>query len=225
MLCLVVATAGLAWQLTGLTDHHIGWATSATRRRGVSLAAMSPEEEARKRMLASLGGEPAWKRGSADNRASTEDAIASTQRLRQEARQRMLDAMGGSNPNLRRGAGMAFGYGAEDDEDYGYGPRRRREPEIVIDPATGKPVDFDKSMDDDFRRGGGMHWSRKAEVINPNPPPMADTLRSPGQARERAEAHFQALEAEEAALAAALDADDSTLDAILNSLKDSNGSG
>ena len=46
------------------------------------------------------------------------------ERLRKEARERMRQMMGGDNDKLKAGVGAAFGFGPEDDEDYGYGPPR-----------------------------------------------------------------------------------------------------
>lgn len=124
--------------------------------------------------------------------------------MQQAARKRMLEAMGGENEQLKSGAGVAFGFGAVDDTDYGYGPpsaaqeAMERRAELFDDdidmPAwlTADPVgakDYLKRVDEGYingesSRGGGfdgrpMNWRRQPELENPNPPPVEGTLRKP----------------------------------------------
>jgi len=148
----------------------------------------------------------AWLERTGANQAASERAegaplaaevLALRQREREEARKRMLAAMGtGGTDQMRRGAGEAFGFGAADDEDYGYGPPPAyREPGVEIDLLTGKP-----SLQSSDARGDGFDgrmggWSRRPDMTDPNPPPMANTLRAPGQAWEdymRAQAEAEA---------------------------------
>jgi hypothetical protein len=148
-----------------------------------STARMSSDDElaARQawlnRMEQGTAGMPAERQSEAERNAAQQSE-------REEARKRMLAAMGGSSAALRSGAGVAFGFGAEDDEHYGYGPQRRYEEEMQeIDLVSGKPV-HDMSQ----VRGTGFDgrvdgWGRKVDVTNPNPPPVANTLRAPGQAQ------------------------------------------
>lgn len=123
------------------------------------------------------------------------------ERLRKEARERMRQMMGGDNDKLKAGVGAAFGFGPEDDEDYGYGPPKAPDPRdewfddsqvdlptwLTADPVGAK--DYLKRVDEGYMKGesAGMagfdgrppNWSRKPELVDPNPPPMEDTLRAP----------------------------------------------
>jgi hypothetical protein len=131
-----------------------------------------------------------------DARRSTEDAIAAQRAEREEARKRMLAAMG--KTGIEDGsAGSYFGYG-QDDTDYGYGPPR--EP---LEPAAADDADLPMWMTRELPEGlsvrddaqgslwtsskagfDGRHdgWMRKPEMEDPNPPPVPGTLRAPGQA-------------------------------------------
>ena len=141
--------------------------------------ASSAEDEAKKRMLARLGEGTTWRDG---NRVpqSEEAAKSFAQQESAEARKRMLAMMGGSSDKLKRGLGAAFGFGGEDDETYGYKPRRR-EPMQEIDVVTGKPINGPIDPDEAFANRI-QEWSRKPAIVDPNPPPMPNTLRAPGQA-------------------------------------------
>lgn len=152
--------------------------------RGCRMVSDEPSERAaRERMLAAMGEEPTWRRRSErPSKGTTEGDIIARQNEREAARKRMLALMGGSNEKLRRGGGVAFGFGAEDDEDYGYGPRPSQQWRLdeydadQIDPMDGDPFD-------DRPRGK----ARKVEVTPAGPPPMEGTLRAPGQAQARQE--------------------------------------
>ena len=146
------------------------------------MAEDSPEEAARKRMLARMGEEPSWKR---PRPQSTEEEHNDRAREREEAKARMRSLMGDSARRAVGGVGAAFGAGSvDDDEDYGYGAPRRRVPVEEIDLATGKPL---KDPDEEQTKWNSRHreWSRKPELGNPNPSLPADTLREPGQAWRR----------------------------------------
>ena len=124
--------------------------------------------------------------------------------MQQAARKRMLEAMGGDSEKLNSGAGVAFGFGAADDTDYGYGPpsaaqeAMERRAELFDDDIdlptwlTADPVgaqDYNRRVDEGYingesARGGGfdgrpMNWRRQPEMANPNPPAVENTLRSP----------------------------------------------
>jgi hypothetical protein len=121
--------------------------------------------------------------------------------MRKAARMRMLGAMGGAD-KIKSGAGVAFGFGAADDEDYGYGPPKEPDPraELYTEDVEGPlpswmttdPVgaqDYLRKMDEGYIKGESamgagfdgrpLEWRRTTEAENPNPPPMADTLREP----------------------------------------------
>ena len=147
----------------------------------------STEEEAKKRMLARLNEGPVSRRARDEpTRDAGPDVPKAMQRheQEQEARKRMLSLMGSKGSDkLKRGMGAYGGFGAEDDEDYGYGPPRRREQPEEVDLATGKPLNerIEEEMQGMLDPRRSVEWRRKAELIDPNPPPMANTLRAPGQ--------------------------------------------
>ena len=133
-------------------------------------------------MLAAMGGEPSWRTGG-PAREPAEEQIGMLQQERHEARQRMLDLMGGPD-KLQQGPGSMFGIVA-DDEDYGYGRRRRPDRAPEIDLATGKVLAQDGVT---AWKDRPYDWARKADASNPNPPRMPDTITAPGQAAARAAA-------------------------------------
>ena len=192
-------------------------------RRAVRMC--SAEDAARERWLKNSG------RGQRPPPENAQDAFE----LQKAARERMLSAMGGESEALQNGAGVMYGFGMPDDENYGYGPpkmpeRPQREQagedKFVPEWMTHDPVganDRQRKIDEGFLRGettrggeqqgleraplfgyslscvahslatpsiltcvpGGFDgrpegWSRKVETNDPNPPPMANTLRSPG---------------------------------------------
>jgi hypothetical protein len=102
----------------------------------------------------------------------------------------MLASMGGSSAKLNSGAGVAFGFGGEDDENYGYGPRKqnhraeidesRELPAWVTTDLVGSKEPMNKPDLGGFD-GRKQGWARKVETEDPNPPPMANTLRAPAE--------------------------------------------
>ena len=109
--------------------------------------------------------------------------------MRQAARARMLEAMGGAD-KIKKGQGVAFGFGAADDTDYGYGPPKEPDPrEEMYTDDVAMPAWMTQEMDEgiingESAKGAGFDgrpvgWNRKADAQNPNPPPMANTLRGP----------------------------------------------
>ena len=125
--------------------------------------------------------------------------------MREEARKRMLEAMGGESTALQTGGGSAFGYGGFDDTDYGYGPSQARPYEDEEDdrydhdartelPGVSKlPAWFTRGMmseqqlKDSQQASGGFggrtsNWNRQPEkeedVSGVRP---ENTLRAPGE--------------------------------------------
>ena len=134
---------------------------------------LSPEEVAKQAWLARQ--EETKTARAPPPSVDTADTIAARQREREENRKRMLEMMGGDGSDkLRRHAGTAFGFGGVDDEDYG------QEREGEIDLMTGVPLSAMVRPGNGFD-GRDEGWARKPAVTNPNPPPMANTLRAPGQ--------------------------------------------
>tara|TARA_B110001452_G_C15213246_1_gene420784 strand:+ start:116 stop:796 length:681 start_codon:yes stop_codon:yes gene_type:complete len=132
---------------------------------------------------------PAWGPSAPSNdgreRRSAEDLIADQQREREEARKRMLDAMGGSSDHLSRGAGAAFGYFAADTEDYGMGSESSYPEKIIeeIDLATGIPLQGVMQQPTPGTGGFGgrsQGWRRNVEVVDPSGPRPENSLRGPG---------------------------------------------
>lgn len=130
---------------------------------------------------------PAWGPSAINGRErrSAEDQIAAQQREREEARKRMLDAMGGSNEQLSRGAGAAFGYFGQDTEDYGMGSEGNYEGNYPdeIDLATGMPLHGGIMQPNSGTAGfgGRKHgWRRRVEAVDPSGPRPENTLRAPG---------------------------------------------
>jgi hypothetical protein len=104
------------------------------------------------------------------------------ERLRQEARERSRALMGDSE-QMASGAGVQFGFGVADDEDYGYGPPKPRRPAAPLE-ESGAPSGLTRELSGDAPRGSGFdgrdaEWTRKPELVSPNPPPMSGTLRAP----------------------------------------------
>ena len=104
--------------------------TAPRRRAGardVAFEMYAESEAARRAWVATLeyvvavaDARKRWlERASADENAtrdgvpSPEEATLARQREREEARKRMLAAMGGDSAQLRSGAGVAFGFGGE----------------------------------------------------------------------------------------------------------------
>ncbi|KAL3932800.1 MAG: hypothetical protein SGPRY_000557 [Prymnesium sp.] len=173
-----------------LTPHRIPCVSSSvTGRRGVQRSVSrflmqeppSPKEdhaerrespeEARQRILAGIG--EGYSARDSIGRTPVQEQIQANQREKEEARKRMIAAMGGSSEQLRRGAGIAFGFGGEDEESYG-------EESDEMDLLTGRPL---RGMDlgGDGFDGRQKEWKRVRAAIDPNPPRMANTLRAPGQ--------------------------------------------
>ena len=175
------------------------------RRGSIHLGAAEDEAAARQRWLASRappsGGAPSWQTGE----RSSESEIASRQREREEARKRMLDAMGGDPEQLRSGQGVMFGYGAPDDEYYGYGERNACQMEEARKVAEAREARGNDNFTPDWLSrdlteggkpfdGGGFDgrldgWARRAEAVDPNPPPMANTIRAPRESSVPAQAY------------------------------------
>ncbi|KAL1527999.1 hypothetical protein AB1Y20_009370 [Prymnesium parvum] len=129
------------------------------------------EDEARRRVLAAM--ERGYSAADAAGRPPAHHQIFARQHEREEARKRMLVAMGGTAEQIRRGAGVAFGFGGEDDEQYGAEADE-------MDLLTGKPLRGFELKGDGFD-GRLKDWKRVKARSDPNPPPMANTLRAPGQ--------------------------------------------
>lgn len=121
--------------------------------------------------------------------------MAARQQEKEEARKRMLAAMGPGSGQIRSGAGVAFGFGV-DDEHYGYGPRASKpvksegnEAELPGWMTRELPSGGLRATKDDDpwkSSAGGFDgrsdgWARKPELVDPNPPPVADTLRGPAE--------------------------------------------
>ena len=132
---------------------------------------LSPEEAAKRAWLARQEETQAT---APQPSVETAASIAAKQNEREENRKRMLAMMGGSSEKLRRHEGAAFGFGGVDDEDYG------QEREGEIDLQTGIPLAAMERPGNSFD-GRNEGWARKPALQNPNPPPMANTLRAPGQ--------------------------------------------
>jgi len=159
-------------------------AVAVAGQRGTSIVmADSAEEEAKKRMLERLNQGPSWNRPSSE-RQSQEDQMLAAQKEREEARKRMAALMDGS---AKAKVAQSFGYGMEDDEDYGYGPERPRLVNDEIDLLSGRLVDDGKPRGDGFGGQVSLFGSRKAEARNVGPAPMENTLREPGQLSKPAE--------------------------------------
>jgi len=138
------------------------------------MAAKQLEEEAKQRMLAAMDG-ASWAAVGDPSPVLTRDE---GQREKEETRKRMLAMMGTSSAGkLRKGVGTAFGFGGDDDENYGYG---QEEAADEMDLLTGKPLDGPAQLGDGFD-GRSKGWSRRVDKASFGPPPMANTLRTPGQ--------------------------------------------
>lgn len=145
---------------------------------------MSSETDARAAWLAKQEA-PAWApstgREGGRERRSTEDKIAEQQREREEARKRMLEAMGGSSDQLSRGAGAAFGYFGSDTENYGMGSESGYPDEIDL--VTGMPLQggFEQPKPGSGGFSGRTQgWRRRVEVVDPSGPRPENTLLAPG---------------------------------------------
>ena len=134
-----------------------------------------------------------------------DDARMARQREREEARKRMIAAMGGDNEQLASGKGVQYGFGGVDDEDYGYGPDAGKKfRQYYKDEAAGIDQQGGESWftrgavkrgDNQRSSGGGFDgrpggWSRKAEETNPGPPVPKNTLRGPSKANSVPVHHF-----------------------------------
>lgn len=163
--------------------------------------------------------------------------------MRKAARERMLQAMGGAgNPSLNDGLGAQFGFGAPDDEDYGYGPPKAADPraELYDEGAVDLPTwltqdpvgakDYMRKVDegfikgDDSAKGNGfdgrpLAWKRRAEMLDPNPPPVENTLRGPAPDAKPAQAFTMDFRAAQEDIAKADEAEaQEQEDALLNAL-------
>lgn len=176
-------------------------AAQAQPRLAACMCTGDAAAEARRRWLertSNSNGGTSWQRqqqgADGDATRSPEDAIIERQREREDARKRMLAMMGGDNEQLRSGLGVQFGYGAPDDTNYGYGPQpegARRDdddddgdgrefwPEwLTNDPVGAKDAKAPPGASSGFD-GREDGWTRKVDLEDPNPPPMANTLRTP----------------------------------------------
>jgi len=130
-------------------------------------------------------------------RDSPQDDLMARYRESEEVRKRMLAAMDdGGSLKVKKGEGTAFGFGGADDTYYGYGPRVKSLSDRADDNEgeskwpdwmtrdlaaadAGNPMKRQShSGGFDGRQEG---WARKVESEDPNPPPMANTLRAPGE--------------------------------------------
>ena len=154
---------------------HLPRAAAASSRRAVRLS--EAEEAARRRWLERSGEARAG--GAPRPSTSAEEAIQAQQREREENRKRMLAVMGDS-AELRRGAGEAFGFGGQDDEDYfGQDKWRHRRPVGETDLLTGKPLNEYERPGTSFG-GRSKGWRRRVEAVDPSGPRPENTLRAPG---------------------------------------------
>ena len=165
--------------------------TAACRRCAISMSAGDDAEAAaRKAWMERQSNNNADRQQPQEPSVTPEDEM----RMRQEARKRMLAAMGGESGQLKNGMGAAFGFGAADDENYGYSPqslsamsdddREEREMDLAgwltNDPVGAKEFQEKRSSGGGF--GGRLEgWKRKKDATDPNPPRMANTLRAPGE--------------------------------------------
>lgn len=175
-------------------------------RAMVRMSAADDAAAAKRRWLEQSANDPRFGGNTAHPAQSAEEEMAQRQREKTEARKRTLDAMGqGGADVFRQGGAVAFGLGV-DDEDYGYGPSAstfgtvdhlpgvysRERDDDAEDPlpawvsrelpsgGIGRQKDDDpwKSSKSGFD-GRADGWARKADLVDPNPPPMQDTLRAP----------------------------------------------
>jgi hypothetical protein len=124
-----------------------------------------------------------------------EDDMFAAMREREEARKRMIKAMGGDGiKKIHSGMGTSFGFGAVDDENYGYGDQQKFRQ--FYDKASGSEEETDGMWPEWLtsdpvgaastlgQPGNGFDgrsegWARKPDMTDPNPPRMPNTLRGP----------------------------------------------
>ena len=112
------------------------------------------------------------------------------------ARARIRGAMEGNHHDATNGVGAAYGFGV-DDEDYGYGSATFRPTAAVEDPFTPSWLGDDPVRAKDLARskntggfdGRDANWRRRAEIEDPNPPPMENTLRGPAPGATAAQSY------------------------------------
>ena len=88
----------------------------------------------------------------------------------------MRAAMGDDPMALRRGAGVMFGFGADDDEDY---LSTNQDSDEEIDLLTGIPIPRGVVPKGSGFGGRVDGWGRRAEVLDPSGPAPANTLLAP----------------------------------------------
>ena len=181
--------------------------------RATVVCMASAEDEARQRWLAQRAQQSGGA-FSSPRAMSQEEAYAMQKAARARAREQMEG--GPVNHEASSSFGAAFGHGV-DEEDYGYGAaaeeralQRQRaaeqaeEEENSFAPAwlTDDPMgarDRQMAMQRGFFAGessatGGFDgrqagWQRKVEQSDPNPPPMANTLKGPKAGAQAAQAY------------------------------------
>ena len=159
---------------------------------------------AKRRWLEARSGSADDRRPSERRAREAEEDIEARQREMEGARKRMVAAMGGPSDALSHKLSSFGAFGGIDDENYGYGPeesmRFQDEDEeiaeeqrdeflptwLTTDPVNARDAKSNLHLGgfDGLTEGGfdgrPDGWARKPELVDPNPPRMANTLRAPG---------------------------------------------
>lgn len=200
LLLLLSSAAASSLRVAPAPAHAHAAATRVAAVHMMSSFNNADEEEARRRWLEARADNNNNHAAASDaqQRMSPEDAMMARQREREEARKRML---------AHSAPADFLGYGTVDDTNYGYGPQEDfRRPQRDDDDGGGQgnfwpewltadPVGAAEAAARTRDASGGFDgrhegWGRKVEQVDPNPPPMPNTLRGPGESSVPAQSYL-----------------------------------